>query len=192
MFSLVVFAALGQPPIEPALPGGMPPTQMLASMDAKGKLTLTWVATAGAASYEQNVPVPTKKGTDKGPATAKVKLTHLMVTTAEMSAEHVEAVTAGGRPVSREQLATLLAKERAVLVVLDGKKVDPFYLRLYKEDALILVPPANALGGGGATSYSSAGIGATGVDLPLPGPAVAPVPVPADRPVRVPADRPRD
>ena len=57
-------------------------------------------------------------------------------------------VTADGRTVNAETLAKLLTKERPVLVARDGKKPDPFLLQLYKEDAIVLVLPANTLGGG--------------------------------------------
>src|SRR5262249_62103595 len=72
-----------------------------------------------------------------------------MVTTAELPARNVEAYTADGRAINAEKLRTLLAKERTVLVAMDGKKLDPFHLQLYKDDTIVLVPPANTLNMGG-------------------------------------------
>jgi hypothetical protein len=175
MFSLVVLTALAQPaPTAPGAdhPSGMPPEQMLASIDAKGKVTFTFVAAHEQGPSDHIVTAYQTKGTEKVPVQVKVKLKHLSVTTAELPAEHVEAFTVGGRPLSREQLATLLAKERTVLVAMDGKKVDPFFLRLYKEDAIVLVPPANTLAGA-CGSYGGYG-GAVYAPAPV---EVAPVPV---------------
>ncbi len=151
-FSLVLLAALAQAAPEPAAPSGMPPEQALASIDAKGNLTITYVTCTcvGPMNGEQIMPMHEPKETGKVPVKAKVKVTTVMVTTAELSAKHVEAYTADGRPINGEKLKTLLAKERTVLVAMDGKKLDPFHLQLYKDDTIVLVPPANTLNMGGA------------------------------------------
>jgi hypothetical protein len=164
MLSLVLLAAIAQAPPEPAAPGGMPPEQALAFIDAKGKLTITRVGCACA--QEQEVTVYETKGGEKVPAKVKVKVTSLMTTTAEIPAKYVEAYTADGKPVAADKLATLLGKERTVLVAADGKKVDPFFLALYKEDTLVLVPPQGLLAAGGY-------MGAYGIPLP-PGVEEAP------------------
>jgi hypothetical protein len=181
MYSLIVLSALAQPAPapEPAVPSGIPPEQMLASIDVKGKMKFTFVMAHEPATHEQTVTTYQTKGTEKVPIQVKVKVSHLSVTTAELAAEHVEAFTVGGRPLSREQLTTLLSKERTVLVAMDGKKVDPFYLRLYKDDAILLIPPANALSGacGGYGGYVG-GAGVAPVEIaPAPFP---PAPVPRD------------
>jgi hypothetical protein len=72
-----------------------------------------------------------------------------MMMTAELPAKYVEAYTVDGKAISAEKLAPMLQKEHTVLVSMDGKKVDPFYLQLYKEGTIILVPPANTFGMGG-------------------------------------------
>ena len=68
-----------------------------------------------------------------------------MVTTMELPANCVDAYTVDGKSLTVEKLATLLEKERTVLVALDGKKIDPFLLELYKEGTIVLVPPANTM-----------------------------------------------
>jgi hypothetical protein len=149
-FSLVVLTALVQPAAEPATYSGMPPKQVLARIDARGSLTIHSVTvTHGPASQEMPLRGQEKEGDEKAPATVKVTVTTRMVTTVELPAKHVQAYTTDGRSISPQRLATLLAKERSVLVATDGKKVDPFLLELYKEDTIILVPPANVLNGGG-------------------------------------------
>jgi hypothetical protein len=180
MLSLVLLAALAPEGPEPAPIGGAPPEQMLARL-ADGKLTITHVGTAcyGQVGVENTVAAQETKGTEKVTVQAKVKVTTLMVTTAELPAKYVEAYTADGRPIAPERLATLLAKERAVLVSLDGKKVDPFLLQLYKDDTIVLVPPVNAvpLGNGGYPA----------------GPLAMPVPAPLPPEIRKPLpDRERE
>jgi hypothetical protein len=180
VYTLLLLTALAQP-VEPAVPpqpgnapGGMAPEQVLASIDAKGKLTIVHVSCNcyGPMAQENTVEVPGKK--DEKPTKVKVKVSSVVMTTAELPAKHVEAYTAGGERIEPEKLAKLLAKERTVLVATDGKKVDPFHLQLYKDDTIVLVPPANTLNMGGATG--AYGIGVT------PAEAV-PVPVPpVDRP----------
>ena len=80
----------------------------------------------------------------------KVKVTSAIVTTMELAAKEVEAYNVDGKRISAETLASLLAKDRPVLLALDGKKVDPFQLQLYKEGTIVLVPPANTLNIGGS------------------------------------------
>src|SRR5690242_3892578 len=107
--SLVLLAALAPSAPEPAAPSGMPPEQALASIDAKGNLTITHVACfcVGFPGGEAAVPGHEAKGeTGKGPAKAKVKVTNFAVTTAELPAKNVEAYTANGRPITAETLRT--------------------------------------------------------------------------------------
>jgi hypothetical protein len=174
MLNLVLLAALAPGAPEPApVPGGSPPEQMLARI-ADGKLTITHVGNAcyGQTGVENSVVATETRGTEKVTVQAKVKVTTLMVTTAELPAKHVEAYTADGRPITPERLATLLAKEKAVLVSVDGKKVDPFLLQLYKDDTIVLVPPANAIPLGGYTG------GPIAVPAPLPLPPEERKPLP--------------
>jgi hypothetical protein len=184
MYTLLVLAALAQQPV-PAqpLPGqpdkpaetasGMAPEQVLATIDAKGKLTIVHVQCNcyGVPSQETTVDVPGKNPDDK-PTKVKVKMSSVTMTTYELPAKVVEAYTAGGERIEAEKLAKLLAKERTVLLAMDGKKVDPFHLQLYKDDTVVLVPPANTLNMGGA-------IGAYGPGV-VPVPDIAPPP-PVDK-----------
>jgi hypothetical protein len=175
MYGLFLVAVLAQPAAEPAAAGGLPPEQALASIDARGNLTITHITCAcpGPAQYLQPaVPAPETPGAENAPAKTKpkVKVTSLMVTLTELPAKDVQAYTADGRRITAERLATLLAKERTVLVALDGKKVDPFHLQLYKEDAIVLVPPANTVGTGGGFGgwgYGSEYVPATPAPPPI-------------------------
>ena len=177
-FSLILMTALAAPAADPAAPGGTPPEQATAVIDAEGTLRITHVSCVcnGAPMPETPAPAP-KPGGDKPPAKPKAKVTTVMLTTAELPAKAVEAYTADGAPVGQEKLAELLKKERSVLVAMDGKKVDPFYLELYKEGTIVLVPPADTFAGAG------------GFGNPYGPPTVVPAapPPPPDRP-----DRPKD
>jgi hypothetical protein len=65
------------------------------------------------------------------------------LTIVELPAHVVQACTVDGKTIEAAKLGELLAKERAVLIALDGKRVDPFHLELYKEGTIVLVTPAN-------------------------------------------------
>jgi hypothetical protein len=163
MYSLVLLTALAQP-APPAPPSSTQPIQLLARID-KGNLTITTVTSLGSVDYGNSgckgYAPATIPATVPATAPVKVKVTTVMVTTMELPAKDVEAYSVDGKKISAETLATLLAKDRPVLVATDGKKVDPFLLQLYKEGTIVLVPPANTLnmspgvGGPGGPSYST-------------------------------------
>jgi hypothetical protein len=184
MSSLILFAVLAQGAPEPAAAGAMPPQQVLASIDARGNLTITQVSCHCPGEHMAMVmPAPVPPGGEKTPAKGKprVKVTNLMVTMTEMPAKDVQAYTAEGREIPAEKLAEMLTKERTVLVALDGKKVDPFHLKLYKDDTIVLVPPPNTVGTGGGFSPWGGGYV---VPAPISGTAPAfapPVTLPAER-----------
>jgi hypothetical protein len=186
MYSLVLLAALVPAAPEPDAPSGTPPVQMLASIDGSGKLTLTYV---GCYCDDLGVPEivpPPPRGEDKAPAPPKVKVKTVTVTTAELAAKHVQAYTADGRAVAADKLASLLAKERTVLLVLDGKKVDPFFLQLYKDDTLVLVPPAHTINVGFGGYYGAPAVVVPTPARPLPVPELKDLPDKAPLPERKP------
>ncbi len=146
MFSVVLFALLGQAPGEPAPKSiaGLPPVQGVASMDGKGNLAIARVTTMGGygmGDRELWLKAPEKKPGEK--VMVRAKVTQMIVTIVEVPAGVVEAYTVDGKVIAPAKLAEMLAKERAVLISVDGKKLDPFHVQLYKEDTIILVPPAN-------------------------------------------------
>jgi hypothetical protein len=195
MSRLVLLAAFGlaaqEPvvpqPAAPAAPGGMPPRQMVASIDPAGQLRLTWVTPSPCAGPggREGFTAPVPMG-GKSPAKVPVKVTTLLVTTVELEAKHVAAYAPDGRAIPADKLAGLLSKERPVLVALDGKKVDPFLLQLYKEDTIVLVPPADAIPGGqgqpGGFGVPQLTPVAPGAPLPFPGPGAFPKPEPIPAP----------
>ena len=187
MYSLLVLAALAQPAPEAATPGGARPEQALAKIDGKGKLTITLVSPAcpGPGGPETTVTVYEKKGTEKVAVQVKVKVASVVLTTAELPAKYVEAYTVEGTAITGDNLAEMLTKERTVLVAMDGKKVDPFHLQLYKEGTIVLVPPANTLvpGFGGY-------VGAYGGSVVPVSPPPPPMPLEKPKPDREPRREP--
>ena len=177
-YGLVLLAALAQPAPDPAASGGVPPQQALAVIDGDGTLKITQATTGcyGPATQETTVDVTEKKGTERVAAKATVKVTTVMLTTIEIPAKYVEAYTVEGTPIAREKLTEMLAKERTVLVAMDGKKVDPFHLQLYKEGTIVLVPPENALGSAGNGFFAVPGV------VPAPEP-IPPLPLDKPKPI---------
>lgn len=172
---LVLMSALTLPGLEPGAPSGTAPRQVLASIDSKGNLKITYATSVGPGFGGGAMSVPVEQEKGKPPVPVKVRVTSLMVTSVELDAKHVKAYTADGRPVAGKRLAEMLAKDRAVLVSTDGKKVDPYYLELYKEGTLVLVLPANTLnlgsgpfGGYGGSIYSAPTMPAPAPLEPLP------------------------
>jgi hypothetical protein len=151
MFSIVLLTALAQP--APAAPSGAQPAQVVARIDAKGNLTITTISNAPNPAGCYGLP-PAPFAPGKEPV--KVKVRSVLVTTMELAAKEVEAYSVDGKRISAETLASLLEKDRPVLLALDGKKPDPFQLQLYKEGTIVLVPPANTLNLGG---YGGPGFG---------------------------------
>ncbi|HVS35699.1 MAG TPA: hypothetical protein VMS17_08955 [Gemmataceae bacterium] len=174
ILSLIVAASLVSAP-ESGPPSGMPPQQALAIVNGEGVLKITQIDAGCFPSADQDVPVAT--GPMGQTVTVKVKTTTVQLTTVEFPAKYVEAYTVDGATIAREKLGELLVKERPVLVAIDGKKIDPFHLQLFKEGTIVLVPPVGVLGGAGGPFV--------GVQSGLPIPPPAP-PNPAPAPERKP------
>src|SRR5262249_15461184 len=101
MYSLALLTALALPAAAPAAPGGMAPEQALAVIDAKGKMIITHVSCTcyGPAVQENVVTVPGEKDTK-----VKVKVSSVMLTTAEIDAKHVQAYTVAGKTIPVQKL----------------------------------------------------------------------------------------
>ncbi len=174
MFSLIVLAALAQPPAAEVATGAEP-VQGLAAIDTKGHLTIWRVSPTCYGQMHQEIDLKSgnPKDGDKDKVVAKAKVTNLQLTVVEMPAKSVEAYTVDGKAIAADKLAELLAKERTVLITTDGKKSDPFHLQLYKEGTIVLVPPASIWGPDQfATPFGPPGV------VPTPLPEVPPPPLP--------------
>ena len=143
MYTVILLAALGQPQgLSPHPQVGLPPLQGVARINAKSTLAIARVNSVMCSGYSGDREVwlqaPEKKPGEK--VMVKAKITRVMVSVVELPAHIVEAYTADGKPIEPAKRAEMLAQERTVLIAMDGKKVDPFQLQLYKEDTIILVP----------------------------------------------------
>lgn len=93
----------------------------------------------------------------------------------------LQVYTAGGKAVQTKDALAKIRDGAVVVLTTDGKRVDPNFLRVFKDDTLVLVSPEFI----GATRPSLG----TGIVRPLPGgikilPAVIkppPVPLPAEK-----------
>ncbi len=148
MLYFVLLALLTQPGDAPPVPGppsslGMAPEQGVAVIDDKGILTITRIERGFGMMNAKEVwlKTPAKKESEK--VEVKAKVTSVQLTVVELPANVVEAYTVDGKAIAPAKLADMLAKERTVLIALNGKKVEPFHLELYKEGTIVLVTPAS-------------------------------------------------
>jgi hypothetical protein len=185
MFSLVLLTAFAQLEPAPAAPSGNQPVQVLARID-KGNLTITSIQSVNSGCYGSASAImppgggsappiipardgsapPRAKDTDKVPV--KVTVTTVVMTKMELPAKSVQAYSTDGKPISAETLADLLAREKTVLLALDGKKVDPFHLQVYKDGTIVLVPPPNTLHLGGPVGWGGHRPSYRTEDVPIP------------------------
>jgi hypothetical protein len=145
MFTLILLAALVQPdvpqPDGPKSPvqSSTAPDQGLAVINDKGTLTITRLGYVE--SKEVWLKAPAKKDSEK--VQVKTTVTSVQLEVVELPAHVVQAYTVDGKAIEAAKLGEMLAKDRTVLIALDGKKVEPFHLELYKEGTIVLVTPAN-------------------------------------------------
>ena len=152
--SAVAAPAPPEPEIKP--PQGPPPTQVLASMTKDGEFEI---------SQPQQVPEARKEERtvtiDGRPVkqTVTVFMYKTVQVTRRIKAEGVTVYTTAGKEVPAKDVPDKLKKPTIVLLAADGNKVDPFYLKIIKEDTLVIVvstgqapaaaPAAGAGGNGG-------------------------------------------
>jgi RNA polymerase sigma factor (sigma-70 family) len=114
------------------LPGGPPPTQILASLDKDGRLLITTVAHA-------YVPMETRLPQGQKVTTYKL----VSVRRSESFAlDDIGVQNAAGKKIDKKDLAKLLDGEKPALMVSGAKEADPLHLRLIKDDTLVFFLPA--------------------------------------------------
>jgi hypothetical protein len=96
-------------------------------------------------SYNMNLVHKADKDGAQG-ETVPVKYTTVSMTIRELAARYVRVSGTNGKPLAAKDAADRLAKERPVLLSINGQKVDPFYLRLVNKDTLTAVLPAAGFG----------------------------------------------
>jgi hypothetical protein len=121
----------------PKLPKGPQPKQVLARLDGDGNLVVREQVT------EYRTETRVVEQVVCGVKVNRAVTVTVPVTTAvqrKYSAKAFEVYDASGKKVAGKKLSEALKKEKAVLVSVDGQKVDPFYLQLVKKDTLVVVP----------------------------------------------------
>ena len=169
---IVLAAALAAP--EPAAPSGVPPSRRLAIIDGEGRLSITLAGTHcyGPQDQETTVDASENRGAKKSPV--RVKVSSVTLITAELPAKYVEAYTVDGSAIRERSSRRCWRRSVPSSSAMDGKKVDPFHLQLYKEGTIVLVPPANALSIGAAMFGGGPDFGPPLTQpIPFPCPAVA-------------------
>jgi hypothetical protein len=141
LFAVLLASAVNAPaPPDEAIkpPQGLPPTQVIASVTKDGEFEIT-----------QTRLVPARH-TEERTTAAGVKYTVQVVSyrpvqeTRRIKGEGVKVYTTAGKEVSPKDVPDKLRKPAIVLLAADGKKVDPFYLKIIKSDTLVLVAPVMA------------------------------------------------
>jgi hypothetical protein len=129
-------------------PHGLPPQLASASIDDKGMISIQ-ESFGGSEPMEMEIEV--NKDGVKEKRKIVVKTTFFSMNKRSLEAKWVKAHDATGKDISAKNLSARLAKHTNLLVSVDGKEVDPYYLQLYKEGTVVLMPPALGYYGGGYT-----------------------------------------
>jgi hypothetical protein len=120
------------------LPKGPQPLQVVAQMDREGNIMIR--QTVPEYRTETRERVVNKDGRPVKEMYTVTTMVHVPIVR-KVAAKAIPVYTADGKKVDPKALPKLLKKETAVLLSLDGRMVDPFYLQILKEGTLILVPP---------------------------------------------------
>ncbi|MBA4191198.1 MAG: hypothetical protein C0467_24725 [Planctomycetaceae bacterium] len=166
--ALTLSLALGAPVPAPSAPvaTGVAPRVMELKADANGKVMITIMKTEKVQVGVGNAIAPANGG---GAAPAVIAR-EMRVTKVVELGEVTDLIftTADGRKVEKEDAMKRLASGSIVVVTSDGKPVSPAFLKVFKDDTLVLASPELIAPVGG---YNGGGvIGKPGVIRPLPAP----------------------
>lgn len=177
--TLTLAVALAAPVPPDARPAGPPPqiVELLPDSDGKVRLSVTRTHTLTRKVRKvANGKVETVEQQYATTRTMRVELTEV---------KDLEGFTADGKAVDRADLLKRVGGGGTVVVTADGRKVDPKYLRLFRDDTLVLVSPELK---GRTAAIPSSAIERLGGAQVAPGriqiqfaPAVQPAPAPAPR-----------
>lgn len=154
-------------------PAGMPPSLASASVDAKGMIHIQ-ESSGGTEPMDMDIEVENDGVKEKVKIT--VKNTYFSMNKRSLEAKWVKAHDVSGKDIDAKALTTKLNKHMNVLVSVDSKKVDPYYLQLYKEGTIVLMPPSFGYYGGGTVLAPPIGVPPKNDDDDLPPPKKDPQP----------------
>ena len=133
-FVLTMAIAAPVPPAAPPVPSGPVPRILELKPDADGKIMVTVTRT----EMVQAAAAPVGGAAPGAPA--NVAVNRLM--TVELSdVKELKVTTADGTKLDTAEAIKKLAGGAAVVVSADGKPVSPNYLKLFKDDVLVLASP---------------------------------------------------
>jgi hypothetical protein len=179
---LLLSAALQLPAAPPpakaeSKPLGPAPRLVLLNLDADGKVRIQALTTE---THKVNVSRVNKDGKRETVQEDRVSRLYKDVPLAEL--DKLAVYTADGKEVNRATALEKLASGGVVVVTTDGEKVDPTYLKAFKDDMLVLVSPQLAGTPLRPTSTSTTAVLRGAVAAPAVVPAL---PVPAAVPPAV-------
>jgi hypothetical protein len=131
---------------EPELPKGPPPIQTVARMDRSGNLVIRTVVPVTAYRQVQRTRL-VNQGGKQVPVTETVTVAVVTQLVRQLKSPKFQVFEAGGKKGDPKDLARRLKKWTPVLLSADGKKVDPFYLQVIKDETLVVLLPAGLQGG---------------------------------------------
>jgi hypothetical protein len=131
----------------PKAPQGLPPTQVIARADKDG--TIEVLRTGVVYRVEDRTRAVNVNGRVVQ-VVEKVSVPMTSEITVKYAAKDARLFTAAGKELDPKELPERLKKKTIVLLSENGQLVDPFYLKVVKEDTLVLVvtapPPMPAPG----------------------------------------------
>jgi hypothetical protein len=140
LLTVVLASAIAAPAPdeEIKLPTGAQPLQVLAKLNKDGRIEITEML----AVYTEEKRVRTVNVGGIPRAEEYIVTTmRSMPRTRLLPEKGVKVYTAAGKEVDPKDWPEKLRKPAVIFMAWDGKKVDPFYLRVAKADTLVIVPP---------------------------------------------------
>ena len=167
MFTALVLSAamLGAPIPKATAPAGQAPRVLDLKPEADGKIRLTVVRT----TTQKMTSIAVNNGQQqrverevKVPRAMQVELSEI---------KDLAVYTANGKEVNIKDALKKLADGGPVVVTADGNKVDPSFLKLFKDDVLVLVSPelAGPTAPRASTGFIGGGIQAVPLPAQIPG-----------------------
>src|SRR5262249_26208433 len=139
--ALLASAVAAPAPAEemPKPPQGLPPTQVIINMTKDGEFEITQTRLVP----EERTETRTRNINGTPVLETGKVIVHVPVQVKfRIKGEGVKVYTAAGKEVDAKEVPEKLKKPTIVLFAADGNKVDPFYLKLLKPEALVVVAPA--------------------------------------------------
>lgn len=142
--TLALSLAIGAPvpPSTPPAPTGAAPRVLELKADANGKVTVAVTRTELVKVQVAAAIAPAPGGNAPPPAAVVREVPVMKTVTVELGEiKDLTVTTADGKKVEKEDAIKKLAAGGIVVVSGDGKPVSPAFLKVFKDDTLVLVSP---------------------------------------------------